>query len=204
MILRLDKIDKSFGERKILNNISYDFNEGQIYLIKGESGSGKTTFLEICAGLQKSDNGKVILNDDIDVGFVFQEFSVFENLSVYDNLYVDLLLTTNYSKEAIQEKIDSITKKIGLHDKLGQKAKLLSGGERQRLSLARAILKNNSVILADEPSANIDEKNVEIVKEIFLKLKKKGALIIIATHDNVFDEIADASLYLKGGVIRCA
>ncbi|SEF81806.1 ATP-binding cassette domain-containing protein [Lachnospira multipara] len=203
MTIKLDRVTKRLGDKTILNDVTKVFSLGNIYLIKGESGAGKTSLLEICAGLQNIDNGQVIVEKNKKFGFVFQNFNVFEELTVYDNLFVDLLMTTNYNKSEIENIIIKTIGELGLTDKIKQKAKLLSGGEKQRLALARAIVKKNDIIFADEPSANIDEKNVEKIKRIFEKMKNDNSLIIIAAHDESFDCIADEILRLRGGKLIC-
>lgn len=215
-ILSLKKIKKTYGVQEVLRDASYDFEEGKIYLLKGRSGSGKTTLLNICSFIEDCDSGTVIFegnekskmtDEEItdlrrnSIGYIFQDFNLFEDLSVYDNLYVLLNLTTKLSKKEMHERILNNLELLRLDHKLETKAKYLSGGERQRLTLARTILQKKKMIYADEPSANIDDENVAIMRDIFVQLNHEGCTILIVTHDDVFDEIADEVITLEGGMI---
>lgn len=216
-ILSVDKIKKKYGEQKVLDNICIDIESSKIYLIKGRSGCGKSTLLNICSLLEDPDEGNVlfkgtstkylsedekkkILRDSI--GYIFQDFNLFEDFSVYNNLYLYLLSTSEKSSSEIDALIKDKLEELGLSHKSKDKAKLLSGGERQRLTLARTLLLPKELIFADEPSANIDNANVFIMKDIFSKLKGKGTTVMIVTHDSIFDDIADFSFELDGGILK--
>lgn len=216
-LLELKSVFKKYGDQHVLNGISISFENGKIYLIKGRSGCGKSTLLNICSLLENPDRGEVFFKgtetkklSEIErkeilrghIGYIFQDYNLFEELSVYQNLQIYLLSITRKSIAEMDKKIKEQLEALHLTHKTKDKAKFLSGGERQRLTLARTLLLPRDLIFADEPSANIDEKNTCIMKEIFLRLKMAGTTIIIVTHDRVFDEIADVIFELDEGILK--
>lgn len=215
-LLSIRNISKKY-DKQVLKNVSLDLEYGKIYLIKGKSGSGKSTLLNICSFLENADSGmiyfekeevkninvkekKKILRDKI--GYIFQDFNLFEDLTIYENLKLYLLATSDITNSQMKDMIKEKLSKVGLEDKLDIKARFLSGGERQRVTLARTLLLKKKIIFADEPSANIDEENVEIMIDLFKMLKEEGTTVLIVTHDNVFDKICDASFRLRNGVLE--
>ena len=214
-LIEINAVTKRYGEQIVLSGITMNIERGKIYLIKGRSGSGKSTLLNICSFLENPDNGdvafkgvslrklsendkKALLRDSF--GYIFQEYNLFEDYSAYDNLLLYLLSICDKSASEMDTIINENLNRVGLSHKSNDKAKLLSGGERQRLTLARTLILPKEVIFADEPSANIDNANVIIMKEIFIELRAKGTALMIVTHDSVFDDIADYSYLLEEGV----
>lgn len=216
-LLSLKNIYQSFGQQEVLRGINLDIIPGKIYLIKGRSGCGKSTLLNICSLIEKPLSGEVILNgknvlncndDELsimkqDIGYIFQDFNLFENLSVFENLYIYLQLVTNMSKEECIQKINLALAEYNMQHKLSEKVKLLSGGERQRITVIRTLLTEKKIIYADEPSANIDDENINIMKHAFQKERQRGAAVLIVTHDTVFDDIADCIYHIEQGVLVC-
>lgn len=213
-ILEVHGLSKKFGGTVVLEDINFSLNENEIMLIKGKSGAGKSTLLNICSLIENPDAGEIIINgkkidscDDKDkqdllrnhLGYIFQDFNLFEDLTVYDNLYIYLCLTSELSKGKINELINNTLDEVGLKQKLKHKVKLLSGGERQRVALARTLLLPRKLVYADEPTANIDSENATRIVKIFQKLKEKNTAIIIVSHDDIFDDIADKIYLLEGG-----
>lgn len=216
-LIEINNVFKKYGEQQVLNGVSMSIESGKICLIKGRSGCGKSTLLNICSLLENPDNGDVIfkgasakaLSEDDkkkilreSIGYIFQDYNLFEDFSVYNNLLLYLLSTSEKSRSEMDALIKDKLEQLGLTHKIKDKAKLLSGGERQRLTLARTLLLPKEIIFADEPSANIDNANISIMKNIFSQLKKDGTTIMIVTHDSVFDDMADASYELDGGMLK--
>lgn len=201
MIVELSNIEKSY-DRKVLNEINCRFESGKIYVIKGVSGCGKTTLLNILGGLETHYSGKVsvdgVENDDYSEfireksAYIFQKSLLLSGISVKENL--ELIRNDD-------ERILNICRKLGVADLIDKYPDELSGGERQRIAIARALLNEPEIILADEPTASLDGKNSENVASIFTTLRRNDRIIIIATHEHYFDEAADEILELNYGNI---
>lgn len=186
-----------------LKNINLSIEDGQIVILKGVSGSGKSTLLSLIGGLGKPSSGEILVNTqniaklpDImssafrhtEIGFIFQSFNLLEGLSVYQNILAPLALT-KLCKEAIHEKVSIAMQLANIEHKKDQKVGSLSGGERQRCAIARAVVMEPEIILADEPTANLDKENALIFIEILKKFKLLHKTVIIATHDTLFDDL---------------
>lgn len=213
-ILKVRGLTKSYEDHTVLDNVEFELKQNEIMLIKGRSGTGKSTLLNICSMLENPDAGEIIFDgknlDSYDhkekqdilrnhLGYIFQDYNLFEDLTVYDNLYIYLTLSSDLNKSKINELIRNSLDEVGLLSKIKSKAKLLSGGERQRVALARTLLLPRKLVFADEPTANIDEENSAKLINIFNKLKDKNTAIIIVSHDDIFDSLADKIYLLEGG-----
>jgi cell division transport system ATP-binding protein len=204
--------DLNIGNKNILKNINFSIREGEMVFLIGRTGSGKTTFINSIFGnleIEKSDKFNV-LNYDLKkisenqipflrrkIGFVFQDFKLLNDRSIYDNLEFVLKSTGNNDKKNINEKIQRVLKLVGINSSLDKFPNQLSGGEQQRVAIARSVLNNPELIIADEPTGNLDpETSLEII-ELFQRLNKIGTSMIIATHDY------NLILKLKGKVYRC-
>ena len=204
--------DLNIGNKNILKNINFSISEGEMVFLIGRTGSGKTTFINSIFGnleIEKSDKFNV-LNYDLKkitenqipflrrkIGFVFQDFKLLNDRSIYDNLEFVLKSTGINDKEEINKKIQSVLKLVGINSSLDKFPNQLSGGEQQRVAIARSVLNNPELIIADEPTGNLDpETSLEII-ELFQRLNKIGTSIIIATHDY------NLILKLKGKVYKC-
>jgi len=213
-ILEVHRLSKKYGNNTVLENINFSLKENEIMLIKGKSGAGKSTLLNLCSMIENPDTGEIFFNGrnmnsycekekrDLirnHLGYIFQDFNLFEDLTVYDNLYIYLCVVSKLSKDYINELIKKTLDEVGLLQKLKHKVKLLSGGERQRVALARTLLLPRKLVFADEPTANIDDENSAVIAKIFQKLKEKNTAIIIVSHDDIFDSIADKIYLLEGG-----
>ncbi len=185
--------------RSVLNDVSVEFQQGEYVVITGESGSGKTTLLHVLAGLQKPSEGKVFFQDreiyrlsdnqlsqwrNESVGMIFQEFYLEENLSVLNNVLFPRFVRGKVSSTDRAE-ARAVLSEVGLSEKADQKARFLSGGQKQRVAIARALLNSPPIIVADEPTANLDSKTGGEIRNLLQTLhQKKGATIILVTHEN--------------------
>ena len=198
--------DKSYT----LNNLSISIHEGELIGIVGASGSGKTTLLNILGTLDKLSSGKYVFdNTNIDnlsnkdltlfrnnhIGFVFQEYILIPYLTVFENVLLPVLHLDKNEQKAYEDKAIRLLEKFGLLELKDKKAKKLSGGEKQRVSLARALIQNPSLILADEPTGNLDEMNSKLViKELNRINKEEKVTVVIVTHDKSVLPICDKVL----------
>ena len=210
-IVQLSNIEKSYDETKVLTGVDLDIEEGDLIVLLGPSGSGKTTLLNIIAGIDSANNGEVIVagNDlskmnDLEltnyrrdtVGYIFQFYNLLPNLTVLENAALGLELkgeSLDGAKEILQ--------RVGLGDKSHRFPAQLSGGEQQRVAISRAMAKNPELIVADEPTGNLDRNNSASVRAMFKDISKEST-IIIATHDNDYLEIADKAYELEEGKLK--
>ncbi len=203
-MLRVENLTKEFihNREKItaLKDINFEVEKNQLILLKGRSGSGKSTLLSIISGISKPTKGAVFIeNDEISklpdsyaseyrnrhIGFIFQKFNLIQDLSVYDNL-LSAIIPQNLSRKEISKKIEKALKIAKIEHKSRILIKKLSGGEQQRVAIARALVNESNLILADEPTANLDFRLTQNFIEILKDLKRVGKTIILATHDEVF------------------
>lgn len=181
-----------------LSNVNLILNKNELTIIEGPSGSGKTTLLNIIGGLLKPSSGKILVNNkniiemndnekayyrNKVIGFVFQSFYLEPNFTVYDNVEVPLIIAgipKNERRKMILSTLDS----VGLTDKEKMIASKLSGGEKQRVSIARAIVNNPEIILADEPTGNLDSKNGDMIMSLLKRISKEDKIVIVITHND--------------------
>lgn len=219
-IITVKDVYKSFGDKKhqieVLKNINLNIKKGEFVSLMGQSGSGKSTLLYLIGGLDKPTSGKITINgEDIntlkdgkksklrrrDMGFVFQFYNLVQNLNVEDNIMLPVIMDGKKRKD-YQKQLDELLKIIGLEDKRKSLPKELSGGQQQRVSIARAVIMNPSVILADEPVGNLDSKSGEDVMKLFKKInEEKNITILQVTHSEESANYGDRIVYLKDGVI---
>lgn len=213
-IIEAKNLIKSFNDRKVLNIEHLSFDAEKITVIAGPSGAGKSTLLSILNGLQKPDTGSVYFENEefsMDKDFsletrrkmamVFQSPAMF-NTTVYNNIAYGLKIR-NISKGETEKQVAEIAEIVGLLEKLDQKALTLSGGEANRVSLARAMILKPKLIFMDEPTANLDPENVEIIENIILKAKKElKTAVILVTHNILQAErLADNLIRIENGEI---
>jgi len=213
-MIKIKNLCKVFDDKPILINVNIDISQGDILIIKGPSGSGKSTLLSLVSGLARPTSGSVYYNNmnisklpEIElgkyrnekIGFIFQKFNLLEKLTVYENI-LPPLITRN---EKIDRKyVEDLLKKLGLLEFKNTKVSKLSGGEQQRVALARALVNKPDILLADEPTANLDYYLKMNAIKIFLQENKEGKTIIIATHDDVFLSIPNARIAkLDNGIL---
>ncbi|MGL5713524.1 MAG: ABC transporter ATP-binding protein [Paraclostridium sp.] len=212
--IKLENLNKSFGNNTILKNINLSIKNGEIVAILGRSGSGKSTLLNILGGLTSADSGNYsidgkILNLDSlkelenlrkdKISFILQNYALIKDLNVYENINLGIKYSKN--KNISQNKIDDILKKLNILDKKYKLPKYLSGGECQRVAIARAMLRDSEILLADEPSGALDECNESIIMDIFLELAHKGKTILLVTHNIDLAKRCTRIVEIKDGII---
>ncbi len=203
-MIKLKNVSKIYGKNiKALQDISLEFGEGELVVLKGVSGSGKSTVLSLIAGLSKPTGGEVIVDDKKiskmldnfaasyrrdNIGIVFQKYNLIPELSVEESVLLPLF-PLNLSRELMRQKAKRVLEMFSIAHKASLMVRNLSGGEQQRVAIARANINDPKIILADEPTANLDEKlSCEFI-EILRELKSKNRTIIVATHDPLFFEL---------------
>lgn len=207
------------GEAKVIavDNIDLEINKGEIVLIMGPSGSGKTTLLSMAGGILKPTGGEIFVDNieitkldegklpDIrlaNIGFVFQSFNLLSALTALENVQIVIELT-GIKENLARKKAEDILKLLGLEKRMYFRPEKLSGGEKQRVSIARALANGPSVILADEPTANLDSKNGHEVMQLLHNIaKKENKTVVIVSHDQRIKDIADRILWLEDGKLN--
>jgi putative ABC transport system ATP-binding protein len=201
-----------------LRDISFEIKTAELVILQGKSGSGKSTLLSIIAStLKPSSGGLYVDGENIvsyseyfasryrqkKVGVITQDFHLFDLLSVKENIEAALIVS-EFSQKEIDKKVLDVAKICNIEHKLNMSANTLSGGEKQRCIIARAIVNNPSIILCDEPTANLDTSNANIFINILKNLKKDGKTIIVATHDPIFEQLpfVDKLFYMKDARLK--
>ena len=221
MLLEVNNIRKVYTTRlstqstEALKNVNFSVDNGEYVAIMGESGSGKTTLLNILATFDKATSGSVLLNNldlsklkDKDLadfrrdnlGFVFRDFNLLDNFSIKDNILLPLVLA-NKKYKVMEERLDKVTKPLGIDKLINKYPYEISGGQRQRVAVARAIITNPSLILADEPTGALDSKSTDQLLNVFDKLNEIGQTIIMVTHSVKTAARAKRVLFIKDGVV---
>ena len=214
-VIKVEKLSKSFGDLKVLDEITEEIHQGEVVSIIGPSGSGKSTFLRCLNLLEKPSSGRVIfegtditdkkVNIDLHrqkIGMVFQHFNVFPHLTVLENITITPRLEKKVPKAEIEDKALGLLKKVGLEEKANEYPRKLSGGQKQRLAIVRALAMDPDVILFDEPTSALDPEMVKEVLEVIKDLAVNGMTIVIVTHEMGFaKQISDRVLFMDGGNI---
>ena len=213
-MLKLSNIHFSYGETKVLNGIDLDVKKGEIVSIVGSSGAGKTTLLHILGTLEKVETGNYSINDksivdlstnelskfrNLEVGFIFQFHNLLPEFSAFENICLPGYIS-NENKVDIEKRALELLEILGISDKKNNKPNELSGGEQQRVAIARALINSPSIVLADEPSGNLDSKNANNLHNLILKLNKElKQTFIIVTHNKELAAMTDRSLKMVDG-----
>jgi lipoprotein-releasing system ATP-binding protein len=214
-MITVNNISKHYGTLSVLNKINLTIDKASITCIKGASGAGKSTLLHIIGTLDKPDEGTLMFNNtnvfelsssklanfrNKEIGFIFQfhhllpEFSAIENVSIPGWIL-------GSPKAEVKKKAEELLDILGLSNRKDHKPNQLSGGEQQRVAVARALINNPSIILADEPTGNLDSANAKAMHELFASLRKRyGQTFLIVTHNDELALTADRTLYMKDGV----
>lgn len=208
-IIELKHLTKNFGEQQVLKGIDLNIYENEFLTLLGPSGCGKTTTLRIIAGFEEPSGGEVLFHGtDIsrvpafkrEVNTVFQKYALFPFLNVYDNVAFGLKIKKKDKKE-IDEKVKKTLKLVGLEGFEKRNVTLLSGGQQQRVAIARAVVTNPKLILADEPTGNLDSKNGTEVMNLLTELNREGTTIIMVTHSQHDASFAHRTIHLFDGSI---
>jgi putative ABC transport system ATP-binding protein len=202
-------------ETKALNEVSITINQGEFVTIMGASGSGKSTLLNIVGLLDSASSGNyALLNQEMmglkeqekakvrkqNVGFIFQNFNLIDELSVYDNIELPLIYN-NVSSSERKKKVEAIAERLGISHRLKHYPQQLSGGQQQRVAVARALINDPKIILADEPTGNLDSKNGNEVMELLTDLHANGATILMVTHSDNDASFSQRTIVMKDGII---
>lgn len=212
-LIKINNLNKEFGKVKALNNINLSVYEGEWLAIMGPSGSGKSTLLNILSLMDTPSSGEYILdNENLEqmdekqkitlrrekIGLVFQQFHLIPYLNALENV----MLSQYYHSSVDEEDAKMVLEKVGLSHRLTHLPSQLSGGEQQRVCIARALINNPELLLADEPTGNLDEANEQIVLQTLQKLKNEGKTIVLITHNPDLAKFADRTLILQHGVLK--
>ena len=218
-LIEISNLNKSFNTLKnirVLKKVSYKFKKGKIYSLMGPSGSGKSTLLNLLSLIDTPTSGSIrISNNLIDyrsksyndkirakkIGIIYQDNNLLSDFTVIENIYFARLSIDENKNKAITD-AKKLIKSLGILNKQNRLASELSGGEMQRVAIARALINSPEIILADEPTGSLDHKNAKEVFKILIKLKNKNRLIIFATHNRFFANMADCKIELISGKIK--
>lgn len=216
-MIKVKNLSKSFNNQLVLDNISIEIKKGDFISIVGHSGAGKTTFLNILGTIDEYDkNPKTSilfnniditnLDDDVlssfrnkEIGFIFQFHQLLPELTAQENILLPSMIGKRSEKESLDNlmKLSSI---LEINHILNKKPEFISGGEKQRVAVARALINSPSILLADEPTGNLDSKNAEKIQKLFKKINKElNVTIVLVTHNKAFSKIADKCLVLSDG-----
>lgn len=216
-MLRAKDLEKSYGELAVLKGIDLEIHKGEVVTIVGASGAGKSTLLHILGTLDTPDKGQVFIhNKDVfgqsskslasfrnkSIGFVFQFHNLLPEFTALENVMIPGLIGLN-DERTVKKKAITLLEMLGLHPRIDHKPSELSGGEQQRVAVARALINSPDLILADEPSGNLDSKNAVDLHNLFFQLRKDiGQTFVIVTHNDELATMADRKIELKDGRIK--
>lgn len=216
-MIRAENITKSFGSLQVLKGIDVSFNKGEIVSIVGPSGAGKTTLLQILGTLSRPDTGVISMNGKIitgmseedladfrnhSIGFVFQFHHLLPEFTAIENVCIPAYIARRSKRDAMS-RARELLDFLSLSDRLDHKPSELSGGEKQRVAVARALMNQPDVIMADEPSGNLDSKNQEELHSLFFDLRDRfGQTFIIVTHDTHLAGMSDRIINMRDGLIH--
>lgn len=216
-MITVNNLYKSFGELEVLKGVNLSVQKGEIVAIIGKSGAGKTTLLQIIGTLDRPTKGQVLIDGtdvfrlkdrelaafrNTHIGFIFQFHQLLPEFTALENVCIPAMIARE--KEAdYQPRAEKLLRELGLADRMHHKPNELSGGEKQRVAAARALMMNPSIILADEPTGSLDEKNKKELSDLLLHLRKQyNQTILLVTHDKDLAEMADRIIEIKDGIIK--
>ncbi len=216
-MIKIDNIYKSYGDLQVLKGIQLEIGKSEIISVLGASGAGKTTLLQIVGTLLKPDSGRVLINNvdtsqlnenklsqfrNQHIGFVFQFHHLLPEFTALENVCIPGFIAKK-SKSEVQNRAKELLKALNIEDRAQHKPNELSGGEKQRIAIARALINNPTIILADEPSGNLDSKNAKDLYNIIFDLRKSfEQTFVIVTHNEEHAKLTDRMFTIKDGVIE--
>lgn len=215
-MIQATDIVKSYGSLQVLKGVNLTINQGEIVSIMGDSGAGKTTLLQILGTLEKPDSGNLRINDtevlslsekklsrfrNEHIGFIFQFHHLLPEFTALENVCIPGLIAKK-NKPEIEKRAKELLDFLGLSARLDHKPSAMSGGEQQRVAVARALINNPSVVLADEPTGNLDSKNAEELHKLFFELRKEfNNTFVVITHNPELANLADRKLRMADGAL---
>lgn len=217
MLIKLENISKKYGDLKVLENVSLTLKKGEVVSIVGASGAGKSTLLNILGTLDSPDNGTYFFGDtnvftlksnglskfrNQKIGFIFQFHHLLNEFTALENVCIPGYISDT-AKSAVEKRAKELLEMLGLKDKINNKPKQLSGGEQQRVAVARALINNPEIVLADEPSGNLDSTNAKELHQLFFSLRDQfQQTFVIVTHNEELANMADRKLVIRDGKIE--
>ena len=220
-VIELKEIKKEFNtlneKIEVLKGINYSFEKGKLYAIKGHSGSGKTTLINILGLMDQSTSGDYILEgkltkelNDIEkssyrlnhIGFIFQDYNLNPYLNAEENIIIPMLVNKSINKKDRSNIALELLNKVGIVDRKTHFPRELSGGEQQRVAIARALANNPEILIADEPTGNLDKDNEKIIFSLLKKMADEGKCVIVVSHSDEINEYASVSLLLEDGLLK--
>ncbi len=215
-MIKAENICKSYSQLQVLKGINLNINKGEIVAIVGASGAGKTTLLQILGTLDKAETGTLLINDQLvnklndkklsdfrnkNIGFIFQFHQLLPEFTALENVMIPAWIAKTNEAEANKKALE-LFEYLGIKDRITHKPSELSGGEQQRVAVARAIINNPAVLLADEPSGNLDSASAQSLHDLFFDLRNKfNQTIVIVTHNEELANRCDRKLTMKDGLI---
>jgi len=215
-IVTVNHLTKTLGNIKVIDHVSFNIEKGEFLAVQGPSGSGKTTLLGLLAGLEKADEGNIVVADKeltsmtedelaifrrYNIGFVFQSFNLIPTLNVVENIALPMF-PEHTSRKDMFERAGKVAKAVGLHERLGHYPNELSGGEQQRVAIARSLINEPKIIFADEPTGNLDSKTGQMIIELLRKLNSdRRQTVVLVTHDDRIAKESDRIIKLLDGRI---
>lgn len=219
-MIELNNVSKTYktyaGDVEALKNISITIQQGENIIVVGKSGSGKSTLLNVISGIDRPERGSIAVNNQSlnelsendlaiwrgkNIGIVFQFYQLIPTLSAVDNVLFAMDLVNKIPKRERKLTAESLLSKVGLLEKKNKFINELSGGEKQRVAIARALANDPPIIIADEPTGNLDSKTSEQIHAVFQQLNREGRTIITVTHENIINRQVDNVIHIKDGVI---
>ena len=216
-MIKAKGISKSFGDLKVLKGLDFQAEKGELVSIVGASGAGKTTFLQILGTLENPDQGELYIKDTAvfklkpkklaqfrndHIGFIFQFHHLLPEFTAIENVCIPGFIAKK-KKGEVEKRAAELLNYLGLKERVNHKPSELSGGEQQRVAVARALINNPALVLADEPTGNLDSKNAGELHQLFLDLKKEfGNTFVVITHNKELADIADRKLVMVDGLIQ--
>lgn len=216
-MVRLHGVGKQYGPNRFaLQNVTFDLDRGEFAYVTGSNGAGKTTLLKLLFAMEKASEGSIVVNNREvssleknkvfhyrrEVGFVFQDFKLLPDLTVYDNVSLPLEIR-KMSPAEVEYRVKGVLSLVGLADRAQDYPTVLSGGEQQRVAIARSIIGKPALLLADEPTGNLDNQTARDIMQLFQEIHEMGTTVLIATHDEtLMQEFPARVIELKKGQIH--